>query len=134
LPALANLAISLGNPTAIEEFIRSRWVIVPDPYHAEFVRAPELQLRGLMKTGRLEGDCDDAAVFAAALLHSIGWPAVLIAIRKSNDENYSHVFTRTVFAPGVDFSEPAFHVDIDPIVDKSLLPLSGSLYFMELTV
>lgn len=111
---------------SVNTFIRSRWQIVPDPPDAEFVRSPDFQLQSLACTGHLEGDCDDSATLAGALLYTLGIPSWLIAIRMPMDTDFSHVFLRTFDEFGA--------IDIDPIVHVSQLPITGYAEKMELEV
>jgi transglutaminase-like putative cysteine protease len=100
--------------------------VVPDPEHAEFVRSPDVQLQTFACYGVLGGDCDDSATLAASLLYQLGVDCSLIAIRTGFDPDFSHVFTRAFFVDGF--------LDIDPIVDVSLLPLQNFVEKMELPV
>lgn len=123
------MALILENPESIDRFIRSHWRIVPDPTDAEFVRSPDLQLQQLACTGYLEGDCDDSATLAAALLVELSIPAWFIAIRQPRETEFSHVFLRTFTDHYADRI-----LDIDPIVSLSQIPLSGYAEKMELQV
>jgi transglutaminase-like putative cysteine protease len=107
----------LQNPPGIERYIRQLWRIVPDPPDAEYIRAPELQLKEGAINGFFQGDCDDSAVLAAALLAAGDWPAVLTAIRMPNESEYSHVWARSVFN--------SVYIDIDPIVPAEKLPITN---------
>ncbi len=111
-PRVQQAALQLGSPENINAYIRSRWVVVPDPPEAEFVMGPDLQLCQEMQNGYLYGDCDDSATLAASLLFTLGFPCWFIAGRLPGEVEFSHVWTRTVG-----------NLDIDPIVQESQLPL-----------
>jgi transglutaminase-like putative cysteine protease len=96
--------------------------VVPDPVEAEYVRAPQMQLRFQVENGHLEGDCDDASTLAASLLASLSIPNTFCAIRMPGDEEFSHVWCRSL------------GVDIDPIVPAEALPVSGYAELMEVHV
>jgi hypothetical protein len=100
--------------------------VVPDPEHAEFVCSPDIQLQFFNCYRVLRGDCDDSATLAAALLFQLGVDCSLIAIRTGFDPDFSHVFTRAFLVDGF--------LDIDPIVDASLLPIQNFVEKMELPV
>jgi hypothetical protein len=91
------------------------WRVVPDPDEYEFVRAPKLQAEQYFASGTLEGDCDDSATLAACLLTALNCPCALIAIRRPNETEFSHVWTRA--------TECGFNVDIDPIVPAYRMPI-----------
>lgn len=111
------LAESLGNPRAIESYIRDNWRIVPDPSAFEFIRDVPLQLEIAQTLGVLEGDCDDAATIAASLLFALGYPCWLIAIRLPGETDFSHVFVSCLVGGEL--------LDIDPIVPLESLPIRG---------
>lgn len=123
---MQQLALRLGNPANVNHHIRENWVLVPDPPDAEFVRAPDLQLCLAFQYGYLSGDCDDSATLAAALLNALGFPCWFVAIRLQNDSEFSHVWLRTL--------EDSGFLDIDPIVDESLLPIRHYAEKIELVV
>lgn len=92
--------------------------MVPDPDAFEYVRAPQFQAERFLDLGILEGDCDDAATFSAGILCCLGWPCALVAIRRPNDEDFSHVFTIA--------SQAGSTITIDPIVPAERLPIPAS--------
>lgn len=129
------MAEALGNPEAVDAWLRHWWEYVPDPIEYEFVTAPALQLAlAFNRGGQLRGDCDEAATLAASLLTAIRWPCRLVAIRVRPAPDFSHVFCR---APLFEFAGGNSHelnIDIDPIVSASQLPLVGDFEVMTLTV
>ena len=120
------LAQTYPSPIFIEQFFRMCWDIVPDPENCEYVRAPRYQVECYLETGRLEGDCDDAAVLASSMLRSIGWPSFLIAIRMPGQSDFSHVFCSAV--------QDGFRVSIDPIVPAGQLPITDMIEVMTMPV
>lgn len=120
-------ALLLGNPESVNNYIRSRWVIVPDPPDAEFVMGPDLQLCQEQQNGYLYGDCDDSATLAAALLYTLGIPCWFVAIRLPGEIEFSHVWTRTL-------SVDSMFLDIDPIVSEAALPITQFAEKLELGV
>jgi hypothetical protein len=104
------LAVSLPDPYTLDNWLRRVWEIVPDPSFAEFVRSPAYMIR----SGRFEGDCDDAATLAASVLTALGYPVLLVAIRLLSEPEFSHVFARVPSRPPL---------DIDPIVPTEHLPI-----------
>jgi hypothetical protein len=92
--------------------------VVPDPEEYEFVRAPKLQAEEYFDCGYLQGDCDDSATMAAALLCSLGWRNWLTAIRRPNDSEFSHVFCSA--------HDSNYLVHIDPIVPAHHMPIPAS--------
>lgn len=106
---VVGLALALNDPETLNSWLRWYWRIVPDPPDAEFIRSPAYILR----CGDIEGDCDDAATFAASILTAMGYPALLMAVRQSYETDFSHVFVRV----------PGLNLDIDPIVPAELIPI-----------
>lgn len=102
--------------------------MVPDPEEFEFVRSPQFQAEEYFDSGYLQGDCDDAATFAAGLLCAIGYPCKLIAIRRPHDSDFSHVYCSAREGP--------YLVDIDPIVPahRMPIPLSEIIETMEVVL
>lgn len=121
LPAIQNLASQLQNPLNLDEWIRQYWRIVADPIDAEYVRGPRLQMSNLESDHILIGDCDDAATFAGCVLVAMGCRACLVAYRFNSPE-FSHV------------NVEAMGVQVDPIVPRSMLPISNAVEIMEMTL
>lgn len=110
-------------PLMFDTFLRYHWRKLPDPSDAEYVRSPGVVLREAQErysrggAWDLAGDCDDAATFAACVLGLWGFSPWLVAIRLPGEAEYSHVFCRV--------SDGDNHWDIDPIVPRELLPITG---------
>jgi hypothetical protein len=115
-PAVLSLADQYPTPTSIDDFFRAVWRVVPDPDDCEYIRAPKHQAEFYFANGYLEGDCDDASTLSACLLSAVGWPAVITAIRRPGDADFSHVFTSAM--------ENGVRVDIDPIVPAQMIPIT----------
>jgi transglutaminase-like putative cysteine protease len=94
--AISHLAHQLGSVAAIESWTRRNFVYRDE--FEEIVRTPEFMLAdmGRLDNGRvvgLEGDCDDASTFIAALAKALGYPVRFVAIRYHSDSpNFEHVF------------------------------------------
>jgi transglutaminase-like putative cysteine protease len=77
---------------AIRHWMESVFKFIRDPAGVELLRTPEYMLRQFQNYSWISGDCDDAAILAAALGKSVGIPASFIAVGFSGD-SLSHVFT-----------------------------------------
>jgi len=108
----------LDPPRAVDYFIRSNWVTVPDPETAEYVRSPAAQLRALESGQPFMGDCDDAATLICSLLAAADYPCWFSAIRLPGAEDFSHVYAQAS-SPG------RFVIDLDPTVNPDQLPITG---------
>lgn len=82
----------IAEAKSIFYFVRDRIRYVQDVYGVETIAEPGVTLR----TG--QGDCDDKAVLAGALLQSIGHPVKLLAVG-FDDDQYSHVLIETLVGP-----------------------------------
>ena len=132
---MQQVARSLGSPGAVNDWLRERWHIVPDPLEYEYIVAPALQLdKALQSGGQLVGDCDDSSVLTASLLAAIDWPCRFVAIRNRHDTDFSHVFVRAPILPFDAGISAAMQLDIDPIVPESALPLAGDFEVMTVSV
>jgi transglutaminase-like putative cysteine protease len=76
---------------AIRNYVGSSVLLVGEP--DELIFSPRLMIRHIDQSGHTYGDCDDAAVLVAALLHALGIPARFKAISRAPDGSYQHVFT-----------------------------------------
>lgn len=123
---MQQLALTYPSPIFIEQFFRLAWIIVPDPDEYEYVRAPKLQAESFFDTGYLVGDCDDAATLSACLLKALEWSATLIAIRRPEESEFSHVFTRAF--------ENDYIIDIDPIVPLHQMPIRDIAEIMQVSL
>ncbi len=77
----------------------------------ETIRGISTQMSNIQKRGMMEGDCDDAAVVAVALAVASRLPYAIVAVRRSDQADFSHVF--------VEVQGPGFHIfRIDPTAPK----------------
>jgi transglutaminase-like putative cysteine protease len=80
----------------IRSWLARYFRFVDDPAGLELLRDPENLLREYFATGRMIGDCDEAAVLGAALGKAIGIPAyfTVLAFAESDGGSgmFSHVF------------------------------------------
>ena len=64
------------------------------PEQEEILRSTDFMMADLSRLGYIEGDCDDIAIFIAALFRCLAVPVRFVAIRTSADDpEFSHVFT-----------------------------------------
>lgn len=123
---MRSLAQSFPSPIEFDNFLRSCWLVVPDPDSCEYVRAPRYQAEFFYSEGRLEGDCDDAATLTASVLYCLGWPAMVRAIRMPAESDFSHVFCCSV--------QDGLLIEIDPIVPVEHMPITGVAEVMSMLV
>lgn len=64
-----------------------------DPPGIELVKGPEILTNELLRDRFAEGDCDDAAILAAALAHALGIPARFVAVGFQAGGPFRHVYT-----------------------------------------
>lgn len=76
----------------IRQWVQDHTKWLPDPLGAEYLIPPELLLPKIAATGQAQGDCDDVALLAAALLRAVGIPAGFRAVAFTPARNLSHVF------------------------------------------
>lgn len=130
-PEVSSLAAYCGNPVNLDVFLRQFWRFVFDPPDVEYVRSPLFQCNAFQKSNRLVGDCDDAAVLAASILHSLDWPCSFVAYRFKGNDEFSHVNVR---APLLDLVEEPIIFDVDPTVPENHLPISNAVELLEVAV
>jgi len=65
-----------------------RFIDEPD----EMIATPASLIRAIYESGNAWGDCDDAAVLAAALLYSLGFAVRFRAVIEQPDGSFGHVF------------------------------------------
>lgn len=86
----------MGFPAAPRELdlrFRALWLYVPDPPTAtDAIRTIEEMRRSFLATGRIEGDCDDAATLATAVAMAHRLPVEIVAIRPPHSIRFEHVF------------------------------------------
>jgi hypothetical protein len=108
-PEIRNLAVSLGKKFAagdfkqarrLYEYVRDEIAYIHDPRGIEEVQPPEIT----MKLGG--GDCDDKAVFLAALLTSIGFESCFFIADVDNDKYPDHVYTGVLIPDAPEIYKP----------------------------
>jgi transglutaminase-like putative cysteine protease len=80
-----------GIAAAIRGYLTRNFHFVQDPHHVEDVRDPRYMVAKINTEGKFLGDCDDAAVLAAALGKAVGLPARFVAVAFAKDGPYKHV-------------------------------------------
>ena len=94
----------------LTNFFRRHFRFVDEP--DEMISAPGAHVRAINESGTTWGDCDDAAVFAASLMYSVGFAVRFRAILEQPDGSFGHVFAEyrapdsivwAVFDPTVPF-------------------------------
>jgi transglutaminase-like putative cysteine protease len=77
----------------IRAWLAARFQFVPDALDVDTAREPHYLLEQLNRQGVMTGDCDDAAVIAAALGKAIGLPARFQVLRFASQDNaFAHVY------------------------------------------
>lgn len=112
----------VGRPESVDSFLRAAWVIVPDPYNAEYIRGVNNQFSIYAARGFFLGDCDDAAVLSAAMLAAFDVPCWFVAIRQHNNPEFSHVFTRAAGLPDIDVTTPPSQLPITNYAEAMTVP------------
>jgi hypothetical protein len=153
-PKIQTLAYWLGSPENVESFLRTNWVVRPDPVDAEYIESPFFQMMQFEeghlfmictdgstwpctsplsqliefdKEHYFAGDCDDASTLAASLLHALGWPCSFVAYRLPNHNEFSHVNLHCPLGAGIE-------LEIDPVTPLEQLPIRGTAETMVLTL
>lgn len=80
----------------LDAMLRRYWRKVDE--YTETLYTVDAQVRHLQQYGYMIGDCDDAAIVAGAVLLAIrdmghAMPVRFVAVRRSQDSEFSHVFT-----------------------------------------
>ncbi len=75
---------------AWSELLRRYWLFQDE--ERESIRSVRSQIQSLQAYGRLIGDCDDAAVIVVALARSAHILYKVVAVRRPDDNEFSHVF------------------------------------------
>lgn len=106
-PDLINFARSLAvaagprqpyrQALAFSAFLQRVWRFVDDPYDRDTLRDPVTLLREYQATGRVAGDCDEAAILGAALGRAVGMGAEFYVLGFASDDEpgpgrFQHVF------------------------------------------
>jgi transglutaminase-like putative cysteine protease len=110
---------------AVRDRLRQLWKYVRDPRTAEFIQAPNVTAWRIRHLGRAWGDCDDLAVFQAAVLTSLGVPARVEAttpkwLPEWGRPRYTHARASALVGPSwqtVDFLNRDVSV-LPPIIEE----------------
>lgn len=81
---------SLGEVTALYEWVRDHVRFVRDPVGVEYVQTPAYLLRQIAREGAAAGDCDDASVLFAALAETAGY-ATKFRVQAPSGDTFKHV-------------------------------------------
>ena len=79
----------------IDMWTREHFAYMPDG-DIEVINTPAYDIQLIAENGRFDGDCDDVAVFVAALFKSLGLQTRFVAIKTKPTENFSHVYVETL--------------------------------------
>lgn len=111
----------------IREWLARVWRFVDDPTREELLRDPDAMLREYFETGKIAGDCDEAAVLGAALGKAVGLGACFTVLAfdpiDGGTGGFSHVFASLLTGDGrsvsLDVTKPGGSVPA-PIRDLSV--------------
>jgi transglutaminase-like putative cysteine protease len=82
-----------GQALAIRQWVADRWTFRDDPDECELLYSAEAQLKIFETTGRLEADCDDAAILIGSLGRASGLEVRVICVGfLTNDAPYTHTW------------------------------------------
>lgn len=73
-----------------DSWLRRHFVYRPEYW--EVLREVDWMARDFEEFGYVEGDCDDASIFSAFVLRSLGYPVQIVAIRHTDPYEFEHVF------------------------------------------
>lgn len=99
-----------ADPGVFADVLRNWFLIVVgivDEFE-EVLISPLAMLREIAEKGNTFGDCDDAAMLAAAMLASVGASVRFAAVNRNPDGSYAHVFCQYRFPRADDW------IDFDP--------------------
>lgn len=81
-----------GGPADIRAWIVSRFQFVRDPRNVELLKSPRYMVREWERTGRITGDCDDAAILGAALSLACGYCVRWVLLGFHPGAPFKHVY------------------------------------------
>ena len=96
---------------ALGEWVRMRMKYVPDPLNHEHLTSPAVIAKAIEEGKRVYGDCDDMAMYVAALAKSIGLQPTLEVVGR--DKSFHHVYTTVNGVP------------LDPTVPQGVRPFKA---------
>jgi hypothetical protein len=97
---------------AIGEWVRAHMRYVPDPLRKENLTSPAVIARAISEGKKVYGDCDDMAMYVAAMAKSIGMQPTFHAAGRG--DRFHHVYTEVAGIP------------IDPTVSFGLRPFTAT--------
>ena len=129
LPAVRRLAQLLAGNSA-QQTVYNVWRFLDGALAYKLDDFGYEQLRSVARTwqDRLAGvDCDDAAIFAAALLLALGYQPDFALVRYEGQPGYSHVYTQ-LHGWGMDVTPPvdSFNGRQRMVVEEKLVPVAAA--------
>lgn len=116
---LMNLLVTGVPLRTVDGFLRQAWLYVEDG-PVELLRTVDVLITDYIRTGRFQGDCDDAAIIAAAIVarklvsfNLSRTKADVCAVRRPHDTSFSHVFILVTDNAGYFIIDPTAPVDAD---------------------
>ncbi len=99
------LDLAPGGPADLRAWIVSRFKFVRDPSGVELLKSPAYMLGEWDRTGRITGDCDDAAILGASLALASGYRVRWVLLGFEPGAPFKHVFAEAQKGggPWVDF-------------------------------
>lgn len=88
---------------ALRLWLKNAWRFVDDPYNVELLIEPEKALLDAQRTGKVTGDCDEAATLGAALGAAIGLiPSFVVLAFEGDDgsDRLCHVYANLLTDDG----------------------------------
>lgn len=85
-------ARDLSSPQAIRRWLDRRFEFVRDPPGLELLKAPDVMLQEWEHTGTFTGDCDDAAIMAAAVALAAGFRVRWMVLGFRRRGPFKHVY------------------------------------------
>ena len=85
-------ARDLRSPQAIRRWLARRFEFESDPPGLELLKAPDVMLREWEDGGKFTGDCDDAAIMAAAVALAAGFRVRWVVVGFRPGGPFRHVY------------------------------------------
>lgn len=89
------LDLAPGGPADIRAWIVSRFHFVRDPSGVELLKSPAYMLGEWERTGRITGDCDDAAILGASIALASGYRVRWVLLGFHPRHPFKHVYAET---------------------------------------
>jgi len=94
--------------TTLRQWLAGRLHFTEDPRGVEALHTPKRLIEMLERTGELAVDCDDVAIFAAALAASLGYPVRFVAVALDFSDAFVHVWAEAALP-----SRPGYVIEFD---------------------